>query len=72
MAALADCVEEVGDATLRDGSVTKRPLVRFGSGEPWSGQPDQLCQSSEVLGGGGKEELVVSAVRASQPEPVQA
>jgi hypothetical protein len=50
----------------------KRASGRLGLGRHWGGRRDQLCQSSEVLGGGGEKELVVSAVRASQPEPVQA
>ena len=38
----------------------------------WGGQRDQLCQLSEVLGGGSQQELVLSTKRTSQPEPVEA
>jgi hypothetical protein len=50
----------------------KRASVRLYSGRHWGGQRDQLCQLSEVLGGGGEEELVVSTARPSQPKPIEA
>jgi hypothetical protein len=42
------------------------------SGRHWGGQRDQLCQLSEVLGGGGQQELVLSTKWTSQPEPIEA
>ena len=35
-------------------------------------QRDQLCELSEVLGGGGQQELVLSTKWTSQPEPIEA
>jgi len=35
-------------------------------------QRDQLCQLSEILGGGSQQELVLSAKWTSQPEPIEA
>jgi hypothetical protein len=46
--------------------------IPFGSGRRRDGGGTKFCQLSEVLGGGGEEELIVSAVRASQPKPVEA
>ena len=43
-------------------------LLRRAAGWQW----DQLCQFSEVLGGGSQEELVSSAKWTSQPEPIEA
>jgi hypothetical protein len=42
------------------------------SGQHWGRQRDQLCQLSEVLGGGSQQELVVSTKWTSQPEPIEA
>ena len=42
------------------------------SGGLQRGQWDQLCQFSEVLGGGSQEELVSSAKWTSQPQPIEA
>ena len=47
-------------------------VARYCSGGLQRGQWDQLCQFSEVLGGGSQEELVSSAKWTSQPEPVKA
>ena len=42
------------------------------SGRHRGGQRDQLCQLSEVLGGGSQQELVLSTKWTSQPEPIEA
>jgi hypothetical protein len=42
------------------------------SSELQSGRQDQLCQLSEVLGGGRQEELVPSTKGASQSEAIEA
>ena len=41
------------------------------SGRHRGGQRDQLCQLSEILGGGSQQELVLSTKWTSQPEPIE-
>jgi hypothetical protein len=37
----------------------------------WRRPGDQRCESSQVLGNGGKNKLILGASRATQPEPAE-
>jgi hypothetical protein len=50
----------------------RRARALWCSSELQSRRQDQLCQLSEVLGGGRQEELVPSTKGASQPEAIEA
>jgi hypothetical protein len=65
----ADCVEEVSELATGAGAACKRLSSSDGHRSRWR---DQFCQLSKVLSGGGEQELVASAARTSQPEPIEA
>jgi len=50
----------------------RRARALWCASELQSRRQDQLCQLSEVLGGGRQEELVPSTEGASQPEAIEA